>query len=168
MLSTRTSEPEFDAMDGQSIFREDLVRKLALEVRDKIVKELEGREDQEEVERIVPMKSLNGFKASSHWFQKFMRRRKFKSMKPRGELRFLDADAVAGPQDNFRRLLCTWAVQELANTDEVGVLYRCFPSRTVCTSNAPTAYKRIKDSLTAVLTVYADGRKDPLVIIGKS
>lgn len=39
---------------------------------------------------------------------------------------------------------------------------------TVCTTDSHTDYKRIMDRLTAILTVYADGRKAPIVIIVKS
>ena len=54
------------------------------------------------------------------------------------------------------------------NTDEVGVLYRSFPSRALRPGNATHSHKRVKDRLTAVLTIFADGTKAPLTIIGKS
>ena len=59
-------------------------------------------------------------------------------------------------------------IREIANTDEVGVLYRSFPSRAINPLDKSTSASLIKDRLTAVLTVYADGTKAPLVIIGKA
>lgn len=60
-----------------------------------------------------------------------------------------------------------WDVKDICHADEVGVLYRYFISRTDCTTDAPKAYKRLMDRMTAVITVFANGENAPLVIIGK-
>lgn len=110
---------------------------------------------------------LKTFKASGHWFQNFMSRRKFTSMKPRGKEGFIDPDAIAQNQLRLSKIYAFWDVQDIVNTEEVGVLYRCFSNRTVCRMNYLTAFKPIKERLTAVLTDFYDGRKAPLVVIGK-
>lgn len=50
----------------------------------------------------------------------------------------------------------------------LGVLYRAFPNSSVNRRVRTTGYKLVKDRLTAVLTVFADGYKAPLVVIGPS
>lgn len=59
-------------------------------------------------------------------------------------------------------------IGSITNTDEVALLYRSFPSLAIRDRTDPSTYKRVKDRLTAVLTVFADGRKAPLTIIGKT
>lgn len=78
-----------------------------------------------------------------------------------------DAQTFFNARKALRKSLCTHSISCIRNTDEVAVLYRSFPSRSIRNVNDPATYTRIKDRLTAVLTFYADGRKAPLTIIGK-
>lgn len=113
------------------------------------------------------MSSLKEFKASKHWFHKFVYRNHLANFKPRGQNGMHEARVVEDARSGLRRLRCTSPI-DLANTDEVAVLHRSFPSRTVLVTDRASSYTRVKDRLTAVPTVFADGTKAPLVIIGKS
>lgn len=48
------------------------------------------------------------------------------------------------------------------------MLYRSFPSHSVNLRDRPAGHMLLKDRLTSVITVYADGTKGPLVVIGPS
>lgn len=47
-------------------------------------------------------------------------------------------------------------------------MYRSITNRYVNPTNLPAGHKRVKDRLTKVLTVFADGTKGQLVVIGPS
>ena len=64
--------------------------------------------------------------------------------------------------------LALFSITDLCNTDEVAVLFRCLPSHAVHDAGNVASFTRVKDRLTAVLTIFADGSKAPLTIIGKS
>lgn len=56
----------------------------------------------------------------------------------------------------------------ISKTDEVAVLYRCLPGRAVHYTSVGTSFVCLKDRLTVVLAVYADGKKAPLTVIEKA
>ena len=66
----------------------------------------------------------------------------------------------------MRKYVSHFPLSCIMNTDEVAVLYRALPSPSI--SEDVTAYELIKDRLTAVFTVFADGSKAPWTIIGTS
>ena len=66
-----------------------------------------------------------------------------------------------------RKQICPTSIHDLANTDELVCQYRSFPSRTLCSVFSAHYCKRVKDRLTAVLTMFADGKKAPLTITGR-
>lgn len=148
---------------GQSVFWEYVIRKCALDNFIKIILEayMEG------IKKHTLLVRFNHFKSSFHWFQNFMTRNTFSSMKPRGELGCLDQQDITRLQERFQKRTCMWNIAYISNKDEVGVWYRSFQIRTVFTSYAPKAYKLIKDRLTAVLTVFSNSKKAPFVINGK-
>lgn len=81
------------------------------------------------------IKSLQDFKASTHWFYNFMARNRFSSFKPRGQNGMHADDAVETERQALRAMLCMTNPKDIANTDEVAVLFRSFPSRTVGTTD---------------------------------
>lgn len=97
-----------------------------------------------------------------------MRRNRLISSKGAGQNGHFTEECVEEARIALRKQLCLSSVADISNTDEVGVLYRSFPSRAIRSMDAASTYERIKDRLTAVLTVYADGRKAPLTIIGSA
>lgn len=63
---------------------------------------------------------------------------------------------------------CIVLVERISNTDGFAVLYGCLPGRAVFGPSVETLFVCVKDGLTVVLTVYADGQNGPLTIIGKA
>lgn len=159
-------------LNGVSPFREAEIREIALRIRDRLLPEvqtrLESAADSSKGLLAEELRKLRAFKASTGWFYKFCKRHQLGSFKPRGESAFLNMPEVASQAAKLKRLLAFWDIRDIANTDEVGVLYRSLPSRSINPRDMPTGHKRVKDRLTAVLTVYADGTKGPLVVIGPS
>lgn len=161
-------------LNGVSPFREREIKATALIIRDRLVMELQQRSAVSSVSdahvygMTEDINRLQAFKASTGWFYNFSRRYKLGSFKPRGESAFLDASLVQTSRQDLRKQLSVWDIRDICNTDEVGVLYRSFPSRSINPRDQSTGYKRVKDRLTAVLTVFADGTKGPLAIIGPS
>lgn len=90
------------------------------------------------------------------------------SYKPRGQRPSGDPEVVVLSQNDLQQKLCYTDIQDISNTVGVSVLFWFLSSRTVGTTERAAAYKRGKENLTAVLTVFADGRKPPQVVIGKS
>lgn len=79
-----------------------------------------------------------------------------------------DSQTFFNAQKSLKASLCTHPMAYIIKTDEVSFLYLYFPSRSILNVDEPATYTRIKDKWTAVLTVYADGRKSPIKIIVKS
>ncbi|PXF47321.1 Tigger transposable element-derived protein 4 [Gracilariopsis chorda] len=149
-------------MHQQNLFREDVIRVKALEVRDEMLRQM-YRSNQDENRR-----ELQKFKASHGWAWNFMKRNNLTSKRPMGDAVFISPQTLADHWITMKNKLALWPIEHLCNTDEVALLYRCLPSRTVHENNGTSSFVRVKDRMTAVLTVYADGKKAPLTVIGKS
>lgn len=95
-----------------------------------------------------------------------MARNGFSSKKAEGQGKNFDMVAIVKPQHIMRLQTVKTRLGSILNTDEVGVLYRSILSRSIYQDE--TTYARIRDRLTAVLTMFSKARKVPLAIIGKS
>ena len=158
-------------MKGESVFREESIRKAALDIRDQFVATMEANlvSDASNDEMKQTRDSVNRlltFKASSQWLSNFMHRNHLIGSKGAGQNGHFTEECVEEACVALRKQLCLSSVADICNTDEVGVLYRSFPSRAIRSVDTASTYERIKDRLTVVPTVYADGRKAPLTIIG--
>lgn len=69
---------------------------------------------------------------------------------------------------DLKNILEFWDLREIANTEEVGVLYRALPSRPVNPKDRESGHKKSKISLKDVLTVFENGEEAPSVVIGPS
>lgn len=61
----------------------------------------------------------------------------------------------------MQRQLCPYVVANIANTDEVGALFRSYRCRCINPRDRPTATPEARDLVTAVLTVFVGGTKSP-------
>lgn len=77
----------------------------------------------------------------------------------------MDVKEVAKLHVELCKVLFAWHLKNNDNTDKVAVLFGNFPSRKICIANQPTAYTSVKDRLAVVLSLTADGKKLPSVII---
>lgn len=159
-------------MKGESLFRADVCMRISLELRDKLVESLSARIETADMDSSTAIQAkidrLKAFKASHGWVDNFMKRNALHSSKGLGQNGHFTEATVASARLALQKQLAVFPIQEISNTDEVALLYRSFPSRAIRSSNRAATYGRVKDRLTAVLTVFADGRKAPLVVIGKS
>ena len=112
-------------MNNVSIFGEDVIKKLAIETRDEILARMEISDD------LNKAKKYKEFKASTGWYYGFLKRKKPSSYRPRGDAALLSASDIEEAQRDQIAKNCLFDISEIANTDEVGVLYRSFPSRSV-------------------------------------
>ena len=154
----------------ESPFRESVVRERALSIRDSMISTLTERASLDNAgngqKLLDEARQPQSFVASHGWYQRFMVRNSFSSRKGAGNAKHFEKDFVERSRHEMKKDVAHYPLSCIMNTDEVAVLYRALPSR--CISQNGTAYERIKDRLTAVLTVFADGSKAPLTIIGKS
>ena len=161
-------------MNDSSLFRADIISARSLDIKDKLLAtwreeiDLEELSDERKSELENKIQAYDKFKSSSGWAYNFMRRNNFHSAKGGGQEGFVDQQRLYTERYTLRQALCTFDIGSICNTDEVALLYRALPRRSFRDSTKPASYSLIKDRLTAVLTVYADGRKAPLTIIGKS
>ena len=161
-------------MRGESIFRDTGIVAKAISLRDEMLIKLNTKLNAAEpgtgefIKLENAINRMKPFRASSGWAQAFKARKGIDSRRGIGEGGFLIPEEIENARLEVRRQVCTTSIYDLMNTDEIGVLYRSFPSRALRPGNATHSYKRVKDRLTAVLTIFADGTKAPLTIIGKS
>lgn len=150
-------------MNNQTLFREDVIRAKALQVRDEMCLRYG-----EHALPLADVNSLKEFKASSDSVSKFMKRNNLTSKRAVGDECFISPETLEVHRIMLKKKLALFPIYELANTDEVAVLYRCLPSRAVHENTGTSSFVRVKDRITVVLTVFANGDKAPLKVIGKS
>ena len=161
-------------MNHQTVFRVVVIRERALRVRNKMVERLQQQLQDNDLNEAAKMHIRNNiadifeFKASDNWVALFMRRHNLCSKRGMGPEVFLSADDICVARKNLQRQICKIPIENVSNSDEVAVLYRCLPIRALQDSEVGTSFIRVKDRLTVVLTIYADRSKAPLTIIGTS
>ena len=161
-------------MNGESIFRDTEVIAKALDLKEemliKLNRKLEvadpGSDLCRKCEKAITR--MESFKASVGWTQSFKARKAIDSRRGIGDGGFFVSSEIESARVEARKQICSTSIHDLANTDEVACLYRSFPSRTIRSVSFAHSYKRVKDRLTAVLTIFADRTKAPLIIIGKT
>lgn len=97
-----------------------------------------------------------------------MERNKFYSTLAVGYSCFLSPQSLINSRARFNRQMALYPISELWNIDEVAVLYRFLPRRAIHESNGTSSFIRVKEIMTVVLTIFADGSKALLTVIGKS
>lgn len=159
---------------GESKFREQVIVQKALEVRAAMVAKLEASmaEHKAESETYQKMKRIKDklatFKASSGWAHNFVNRYDLKSLWRIEDDSFLLLDELDAARLELMKKLCKTPLEDISSTAEVALLYRSFPPRGLHKNDAQLSSRCMKDRLTAVLTIHADGTKGPLTIIGRS
>ena len=114
---------------------------------------------------IIRMKS---FEKSVGWTQSFKSRKAIDSTRGVGEGGFFVSPEIEAARVEGRKRICTESFHDLTSTDDVARLYCLFSSRALRSVSAAHSYKRVKDRLTAVPTIFADGSKTLVTIIGKA
>lgn len=116
----------------------------------------------------VDKAALKRFLTSAGLFRNFMKRRNVMSARTHGQVAPFTEDQVNEGRSYLRRNLVMAPIQDIYNTDEVAVFYRSFRTCTLQFKDATSSFELVKACLNAVLTVFSDGTKAPLTIIGNS
>ena len=113
--------------------------------------------------------SLQSFKASKGWLEKFMQRTRGKSKTICGESKSVDMNAVEQKLAKIRKLLTDVRLDCIWNVDEMALQHRTTSARSYVTVNHDgRGTKRCKDRITVTPVVNAAGGTLPLQVIGKS
>lgn len=148
------------------------IRALVLKIKDFTVSELKEKlETANEVEQKRWTENVYGltkFLAIKSWFSNFVQRHNIRICIAHGEAAFISEKDTGKCATELLKILCFFDCEEVTNTNEVGILFRSLQSKTINPTDTNTDRKPLKKRLTVVITVFADGRKDSLVIIGPS
>ena len=142
-------------------------RKISEEVIETLTQDLLGQLSVEKPSELEGMrKRLCAFRASSGWVRNDLKRNNFCSRVGAGTAGHFSEETVRAHRFMMQKRLACISINDLCNTDEVAMLYRSFPKRAIHFADGPATYER-KACLTAVLTVFADGTKALLTVIGR-
>ena len=97
-------------------------------------------------------------------------REEIKCKKLHGKVESVDQDGVNEWQnDRLPALLKEFKPEQIFNTDETGLFYRCLPDKTHVFKNKKCAGGKLsKERLTVLVTASMTGEKLPPLVIGKS
>ena len=111
------------------------------------------------------LNSSKGFKAR---VANYMTRNSLHSSRGVGQNGRSREESFASARLQLKKKLVLFPVKDIFSSDEFAVLCRSFPGHAIRSTRRPATYERVKDRLTAIFLVFADGRKGPLVLIGTS
>ncbi|XP_062538252.1 tigger transposable element-derived protein 4-like [Armigeres subalbatus] len=115
--------------------------------------------------------SVTGFKASSGWLFKFLKRHQISFKKICGESAAVDSIMAENYMTNILPgLIKEYEPMDIYNADETGFFYKCLPDKTYAfKSESCHGGKYSKQRLTVLCATNMDGTdKLPLLVIGKS
>ena len=109
-------------------------------------------------------------KLDANWVNRWKSRQEVVCKKLHGEAESVDQCGVDDWQKHrLPALLKQFKAEEIFNTDETGLFYRCLPDRTHVMKNEKCAGGKLsKDRLTVLVTASMAGEKLPPLVIGKS
>lgn len=96
-----------------------------------------------------------------------MKQNYFSNTRAVGYSCFLSPKSLQKSIARLKRQMELSTISELCNKYEVVVLYRCLPSHAIKESNGTSYFIRVKEIISVFPTIFSDGSKDPLTIIGK-
>ena len=108
-------------------------------------------------------------KLDANWVNRWKSRQEVVCKKLHGEAESVDQCGVDDWQKHrLPALLKQFKAEEIFNTDETGLFYRCLPDRTHVMKNEKCAGGKLsKDRLTVLVTTSMAGEKLPPLVIGK-
>lgn len=154
-------------------FSENAIVRYGLQIRNLIVVKLDEvmqRQDPESDNYCILLQrkeKLQSFKASPGWANNFINRHELRKGRGIGKGGYFLPEDIDAARFQMQNKVCAAPLECISNSDEISLLYRSFTSPTPQDSNSHASLLDVKDRLTAVLTVYADGTKGSLTIIGK-
>ena len=109
-------------------------------------------------------------KLDANWVNRWKSRQEVVCKKLHGEAESVDQCGVDDWQKHrLPALLKQFKAEEIFNTDETGLFYRCLSDRTHVMKNEKCAGGKLsKDRLTVLVTASMAGEKLPPLVIGKS
>ena len=112
----------------------------------------------------------NSEKLDINWVNRWKAREQIVCKKLHGEAESVDQDGVNEWQNHrLPALLQEFEPEQIFNTDETGLFYRCLPDKTHVFKNEKCAGGKLsKERLTVLVTASMTGEKLPPLVIGKS
>lgn len=113
--------------------------------------------------------NIPNFKASNGYISRFAKRNNIKFETKSGESESVDEDTVTQWKNSLKQKYESYAPQDVFNIDETGIYWRFLHNKTYALPEESTkGHKKIKDRVTVLLIVNAEGSERMLVVIGKS
>ena len=115
------------------------------------------------------MKKTN-FVATDGWFQRWKKRENIVYKRLHGELNDADAPAAASWLEvEWPKIIADYSPDDVYNADETGLFYRALPEHTYLIKNETVrGCKVLKDRVTVLCCANMQGKKQRLLMIGKS
>ncbi|GAV07605.1 hypothetical protein RvY_17422 [Ramazzottius varieornatus] len=113
---------------------------------------------------------ISEFRASKGWLRRFCKRHGYNTKILHGEGSSADVSALEKwYNDDLPNILLEFDLKDIWNADELGLLYRQFPNKSlVGEEGTPKGVKLKKERITVLLTGNALGERFPVWLVGKS
>lgn len=157
-------------VNGKSIFCDTELIAKAFDLKEEMITKLERKLEVSDPGTDVYRKCeksiirMESFKPSVGWTQYFKSRKAIDCRQGIGKGAVLVSWEIEAASVEVRKQIFTKSIHDLATIAEEAGHYRSFPSRILRSISSAHCYKRVKNRLTADLTMFADGRKATLII----
>lgn len=124
----------------------------------------------DKAEELARKLGKENFVATEGWFHRWTKRMNVVYKKPQGEQRDADVSAVdSWLATQWPELSSEYSPDDIFNADETGLYYRALPETTYAFQNENTkGCKTVKDRITVLCCASMSGKKEKLLVIGKS
>lgn len=131
---------------------------------------LSGPVLREKAEALASKLGKDDFEATEGWFRRWAKRENIVYKKPKGEVGDADAEgADVWLTEEWPRLVSQYSPDDIYNADETGLYYRALPETTYAFKDENTkGCKLAKDRISVLCCASLTGKKEPLLVIGKS
>jgi len=148
---------------------ESALKKWFVSVRHKDTR-LNGPLLQQKAEDLAKKLGKEDFRATNGWFYRWVKRENIAWCKPSGEAGEADAAAAhSWIRDVWPNLIAEYSPDNVFNADETGLYFRALPEHTYACKNEKTkGVKVCKERITVFCCVSMAGKREPLLVIGKS
>ena len=125
---------------------------------------------QQKAEQLAAQMGKENFVATAGWFNRWKKRENIVFKRTHGEQRDADFSAAdAWIEKEWPKIIAEYSPENIYNADETGLYYRALPEHTYLFKNeSAKGCKTSKERLTVLCCVSMSGKKEKLLVIGKS
>lgn len=149
-------------MRNQTLLFGDVVSERTLQVHDKLL-----LQNGDGIFLASEWEAFKIFKENSHCVLKFMKPKIFSHERALGNVCVIWTEKQHEYGLQLKNHLDMKPIEKLCNTEEVSVIYRCLPRRSVHERDLSSSLFFVKDGPTVVIKIVSNDVKDPLEIIRK-